>query len=51
VDYDPVWDELKLSAISPKRGNIDLQTVRCYGCTINIDEENNEQLGQLQVAP
>lgn len=51
VDYDPVWDELKLTAIHPYRGSINLQTVRCYGCQVNIDEENNEQLSSLQVAP
>jgi hypothetical protein len=51
VDYDPTCDELKLSAYHPMRGKISLNTVRCFGCTVSIDEENNEQLSQLQVAP
>jgi len=51
VDYDPIGDEFKLTAISEKRGNIMLQTVRSYGVTVTIDEENNGTLGQLQVAP
>jgi hypothetical protein len=51
VDYDPIGDEFKLTAIHPKRGNIMLQTVRSYGCTVSIDEENNGTVGQLQVAP
>ena len=50
VDYDPTWDEVTLRAIHPVRGNIN-QLVRCFGVTVNIDEENNEQLGQLVVAP
>ena len=51
VDYDPIGDEFKLTAIHPKRGNIMLQTVRSYGVTVSIDEENNGTIGQLQVAP
>jgi hypothetical protein len=51
VDYDPVGDEFKLTAISTQRGNIMLQTVRSFGVTVSIDEEGNEALGQLQVAP
>jgi hypothetical protein len=51
IDYDPIGDEFKLTAISEKRGNIMLQTVRSYGTTVTIDEENNGTLGQLQVAP
>jgi hypothetical protein len=51
VDYDPIGDEFKLTAISEKRGNIMLQTVRSFGCTVTIDEENNGTLGQLQVVP
>jgi hypothetical protein len=51
VDYNPVGDEFKLTAVHPQRGNIMLQTVRSFGVTVNIDEEGNEQLGQLQVAP
>lgn len=51
VDYDPVGDEFKLTAISEKRGNIMLQTVRSFGVTVTIDEEGNGTLGQLQVAP
>ena len=51
VDYDPVGDEFKLTARHPKRGNIMLQTVRSFGCTVNINEQNDEELGQLQVAP
>lgn len=51
VDYDPVWDELKLQAIHKYRGDISMGTVRCFGCQVNIDEQNNEELGQLQVAP
>jgi hypothetical protein len=51
VDYDPVGDEFKLTAISEKRGNIMLQTVRSFGVTVTIDDENNGTLGQLQVAP
>lgn len=51
IDYDPIGDEFKLTAISEKRGSIMLQTVRSYGTTVTIDEENNGTLGQLQVAP
>ncbi len=51
VDYDPIGDEFKLTAISEKRGNIMLQTVRSFGVTVTIDDENNGTLGQLQVAP
>jgi hypothetical protein len=51
VDYDPIGDEFKLTAISEKRGNIMLQTVRSFGVTVSIDEENNGTLGQLQVVP
>jgi hypothetical protein len=51
IDYDPIGDEFKLTAISEKRGNIVLQTVRSFGVTVTIDEENNGTLGQLQVAP
>jgi hypothetical protein len=51
VDFDPIGDEFKLTAVHPKRGNIMLQTVRSFGVTVTIDEENNGTLGQLQVAP
>jgi hypothetical protein len=51
IDYDPIGDEFKLTAISEKRGNIILQTVRSFGVTVSIDEENNGTLGQLQVVP
>lgn len=51
VDYDPVGDEFKLTAIHPHRGNIMLQTVRSYGVTVSIDDQNNATLGQLTVAP
>ena len=51
IDYDPIGDEFKLTAIHAKRGNIMLQTVRSYGITVTIDEENNGTLGALQVAP
>ncbi len=51
VDYDPVWDEIQLQAVHKFRGNVPMGTVRCFGVNVNIDEENNEQLGQLQVAP
>jgi hypothetical protein len=51
VDYDPIGDEFKLTAIHTKRGTIMLQTVRSFGLTVTIDEENNGTIGQLQVAP
>src|SRR3954451_5863629 len=51
VDYNPVGDEFMLKASHPVRGDIALGVVRSFGCTVNIDEENNEQLGQLQVSP
>jgi hypothetical protein len=51
VDYDPVGDQFRLSAVSDKRGVITRQTVRSFGVTVNIDDDGNEQLGQLQVAP
>ena len=51
MDYDPIGNQFKLTAIHPKRVNIMLQTVRSYGCTVSIDEENNGTVGQLQVAP
>jgi hypothetical protein len=51
VDFDPVGDEFKVTAISAKRGSIMLQTVRSFGVTVTIDEEGNGTLGQLQVAP
>lgn len=51
VDYDPVWDELNMQAVHPVRGTIPMGVVRCYGVNVNIDEQNNEHLGQLQIAP
>ena len=51
MDYDPIGDEFKLTAMHPKRGNIMLQTVRSYGVGITIDEQNNGTLSALQVAP
>jgi hypothetical protein len=51
VDYNPVGDEILLKASHPVRGDIPMGVVRSFGVTVTIDEENNEQLGQLQVAP
>jgi hypothetical protein len=51
VDYNPVGDEFMLKASHPVRGDIPMGVVRSFGVTVTIDEENNEQLGQLQVAP
>ena len=51
VDYNPVGDEFMLKATHKVRGDIPLGLVRSFGVSISIDEESNEQLGQLQVAP
>jgi hypothetical protein len=51
VDYNPVGDQFLLKASHPVRGDIPMGVVRSFGVTVTIDEENNEQIGQLQVAP
>lgn len=51
IDYDPVGDEFKLTAIHQQRGTIMLQTVRSFGVSVSIDDEGNGTLGALQVAP
>jgi hypothetical protein len=50
VDYRP-GDQIRVTARKPPRGNIVNQAVRTFGFSISADEEDNERLGQLQVAP
>lgn len=51
VDYN-IGDLIRVKARSPRgiRGSVNAQ-VRVFGMSVTIDENNNEKLGRLQVAP
>jgi hypothetical protein len=51
VDYDPVGDQVRVSAVHAKRGNISRQVVRSFGINVSIDDDGNENIGSLIVAP
>lgn len=51
VDYDPVGDQVRVSARHAKRGNISRGTVRSFGISISIDDDGNENVGSLILAP
>jgi hypothetical protein len=51
VDYDPVGDQVRVSARHAKRGDISRQTVRSFGINVSIDDDDNENVGSLIVAP
>lgn len=50
VDYR-VGDQIRVTAKHPKRGDILNQAIRVFGMNVTIDDNGNEILGQLQVAP
>lgn len=50
LEYD-IGDKAYLTAKWGKRVNIAGQAVRVFGMSVSIDEEGNEKLGQLQLAP
>jgi hypothetical protein len=50
VDYR-VGDQIRVYAIHPKRGNIINQGARVFGMEFGIDDNDNEQLGALELSP
>jgi hypothetical protein len=50
VDYR-VGDQIRVTAIHPPRGNIVNQAVRVFGMDFGIDDNDNEQLGALELSP
>jgi hypothetical protein len=50
VDYRE-GDQVRISADSEKRGTISKQAVRVFGIKVSLDDNGNESIGQLQVAP